>query len=167
MRTRSPSRAPPENGEDGSTARTPTRLPCARKAATSALVEVDLPTPGLPVMPMTCAVPEWGASAAMTSRSAGWASSTSDIRRATARGEPALADSTRAGTSTARGANRWCPSLSVGASGLGHADDEGVALAAATAQARGPHATTAALELEGEVQGEPGARHADRVAERD
>ena len=29
MRTRSPSSAPPENGEDGSTASTPTRLPCA------------------------------------------------------------------------------------------------------------------------------------------
>ena len=43
-----------------------------------------------------------GASAAITSRSAGWPSSTSEISRATARGDPALADSTRAGTSTVR-----------------------------------------------------------------
>ena len=57
IRTRSPSSAPPENGEDGSTASTPTRLPARRSAATSALVEVDLPTPGEPVMPMTWAVP--------------------------------------------------------------------------------------------------------------
>ena len=35
---RSPSRAPPENGEDGSTASTPTRLPCLRRAPTNALV---------------------------------------------------------------------------------------------------------------------------------
>ena len=42
MRTRSPSSAPPENGDDGSTARTPTRLPAARSALTSAVVVVLL-----------------------------------------------------------------------------------------------------------------------------
>jgi hypothetical protein len=61
---------------------------------------VDLPTPGLPVIPMMCARPVCGASAAITSRSAGWPSSTNEISRATARGAPALAASTRAGTST-------------------------------------------------------------------
>ena len=57
IRTRSPSSAPPENGEDGSTASTPTRLPAARSAVTSADVDVDLPTPGEPVSPTTCAWP--------------------------------------------------------------------------------------------------------------
>ena len=49
----------------------------------------------------------------------------------------------------------------------GHADDQGVALAAATAQRGRADAAAAALELEGEVQHDPGAGHADRVAERD
>ena len=78
MRTRSPSSAPPENGEDGSTARIPTRLPRARYAVTR-LVEVDLPTPGEPVSPMMWALWACGANAAITSRSDGWASSTSEI----------------------------------------------------------------------------------------
>src|SRR6476620_11297928 len=171
MRTRSPSRAPPKNGEDESTFRTPMLLPRSRNAPTRALVDVDLPTPGLPVMPMTWARPECGASAAMTSRSAGCASSTSEMSRATARGEPALAASTRAGPSTGRDALRG---LSVrdgtalaGGSGLRDADDQGVALATATAQGGGADPTAAALELERQVQGEAGAGHADRVPQRD
>src|SRR5690349_7008234 len=99
MRTRSPSRAPPENGEDGSTARTPTRLPCLRYAVTRADVDVDLPTPGEPVRPTTYAVPVSGARAAMTSRSCGDAPSTREISRATARGRPSLAWATRVETS--------------------------------------------------------------------
>src|SRR4051794_29710346 len=99
MRTRSPSRAPPENGEDGSTARTPTRLPCLRYAVTSADVEVDLPTPGDPVRPTTYAPPVSGASAAMTSLSCGEAPSTREISRATARGRPSLAWATSEATS--------------------------------------------------------------------
>jgi hypothetical protein len=43
---------------------------------------------------MTRARPVWGASAAITSRRAGWASSTSEISRATARADPALAAAT-------------------------------------------------------------------------
>ena len=87
IRTRSPSSAPPENGDDGSTASTPTRRPARAAArATSAEVVVDLPTPGEPVSPTTWARPAYGASAAITSRSAGRASSTSEISRATARG---------------------------------------------------------------------------------
>src|SRR5688500_10650953 len=107
---------------------------------------------------MTCAPPVCGARAAITSRRAGCASSTSEISRATARGEPALADSTRAGTSTVRGAKR---------SGLGHADDEGVALAPATAQRGRADPAAATAQLEAQVQRETGARHADRVPERD
>ena len=101
IRTRSPSSAPPENGEDGSTASTPTRLPALRYAVTSAEVEVDLPTPGEPVSPTTYASPVSGASAAITSRSCGDAPSTREISRATARGRPSRASATRVATSTA------------------------------------------------------------------
>ena len=53
MRTRSPRMAPPENGDDGSTASTPTRpsASAARSRPTSALVSVDFPAPGAPVRP--------------------------------------------------------------------------------------------------------------------
>ena len=44
-----------QNGDDGSTASTATRLPVARYAETSAEVDVDLPTPGEPVIPTMCA----------------------------------------------------------------------------------------------------------------
>ncbi len=53
IRTRSPSSAPPVNGDEGSTANTPTRRPDARNAVTKADVVVDLPTPGAPVRPTT------------------------------------------------------------------------------------------------------------------
>ncbi len=102
IRTRSPSSAPPENGEDGSTASTPTRCPCPRSARTSIDVEVDLPTPGDPVSPITRARPVCGASAAATSRSAGEASSTSEISRATDRASPSRARATSVSTSAAR-----------------------------------------------------------------
>src|SRR5689334_8547373 len=162
IRTRSPRRAPPENGEDGSTARTPTRRSAFRSSPTSAFVEVDLPTPGDPVMPTTWAWPAWGASAAITSRSSGDSSSTSEISRATARGSPSRARATRSGT--------LCPSLAVdrrATSGGGDAHDQGVALAAATAQRGRADATTATLELQRQVQHDAGTGHADRVAERD
>src|SRR5450631_245850 len=160
MRIRSPSRAPPEKGEEGSTARIPTRLPRARKAPTIALVKVDLPTPGLPVMPKMCARPVWGARADITSRNAGWPSSTNEISRATARGAPALAASTRAGTST--------DLLAISESSLlGDANDQGIALPATTAQGGRTHAATTALELQHQVQRDAGPRHADRVPDCD
>jgi hypothetical protein len=102
IRTRSPSSAPPENGEDGSTASTPTRWPCPRRARTSTDVEVDLPTPGAPVSPITRARPVCGASAAATSRSRGEPFSTSEISLATDRASPARAPATSAPTSTLR-----------------------------------------------------------------
>jgi hypothetical protein len=46
IRARSPSRAPPERLEEGSTASTATLRPAPRQAATSALSRVDLPAPG-------------------------------------------------------------------------------------------------------------------------
>src|SRR6478735_5185124 len=151
MRTRSPSSAPPVNGDDGSTARTPTRLSCRRSSVTSALVSVDLPTPGAPVMPTTWACPGCAARAAATSRSSGDSSSTSEISRATDRASPARARPTRSSTESA----------------LRDTHDQRVALAAAPAQGRGADAAAATLELEGQVQHDPGAGHADRVAERD
>ena len=99
MRMRSPSSAPPENGELGSTAITPTRFPRARNAPTSAEVVVDFPTPGDPVRPITCAVPEVGARSDITSATSGEPSSTHEMRRATARGSPARARATHSETS--------------------------------------------------------------------
>ena len=57
IRTRSPRSAPPEKGEEGSTASTPTRLPALRYSVTNAEVVVDLPTPGEPVKPTMWARP--------------------------------------------------------------------------------------------------------------
>ncbi len=81
MRTRSPRMAPPENGDDGSTARTatgwpppeaavgagpcagaepgsePTPRPRVRAMVMSRSVSVDLPAPGAPVIPTVYASP--------------------------------------------------------------------------------------------------------------
>src|SRR3712207_1751461 len=150
---------------------------------------------------MTWAEPVCGASAAATSRSAGLASSTSEISRATARASPSRARATRSATSTARRPRlprgvtgpgvwtampsevtqppRWrssaaCPEVlrppvnSRARSLLrGHVQDQRVALTAAAAQRGGTHATTAAAQLQRHVQHDPGAAHADRVAEGD
>src|SRR5688572_8079149 len=51
IRIRSPSSAPPEKGEVGSTATTPTRSPAARYAAATPASSVDFPAPGGPVNP--------------------------------------------------------------------------------------------------------------------
>src|SRR4051794_33448690 len=151
IRTRSPRSAPPENGEDGSMASTPTRFPSRRSAVTSAEVVVDFPTPGGPVIPTTCALPQCGASSAIAERRSGDSSSTRLISRPTARALPA----------------RACSTSSAADSGRRHPHDQGVALAAAAAERRRTDATAAALELQGEVQGDPGTGHADRVAEGD
>ena len=57
MRTRSPRIEPPEYGLDGSMATMPTRCPRARNSAVSRATSVDLPLPGTPVRPITCARP--------------------------------------------------------------------------------------------------------------
>jgi len=51
-RMRSPSSAPCVNGLDGSTEITPIVRSCARTCRTSALIRLDLPTPGGPVTPI-------------------------------------------------------------------------------------------------------------------
>jgi hypothetical protein len=59
MRMRSPRMAPPENGLDGSMATMPTLRPSARSVRASRATSDDLPQPGTPVMPTTCAWPVW------------------------------------------------------------------------------------------------------------
>src|SRR4051812_28107151 len=151
IRTRSPSSAPPLNGEDGSTASTPTRWPARLSSLTRALVAVDLPTPGDPVMPTTWAWPACGTRAAITSRSCGEPSSTIETSRATARDSPSRARATR----------------SAGSSAPRDTDDQGVALAAATAERGRADPATTTLQLEGEGEHDPGPGHADGVAEGD
>src|SRR3954467_8277647 len=157
MRTRSPSSAPPENGDLGSTARTPTRRPCVRNARTRAAVDVDLPTPGLPVSPTTRAPPAYGMSAAITSRNSGDAFSTREIRRPTARASPARARSTSAPTSGLPG--------TAGTSGR-DAQQQCVSLTPAAAQRRGTQAPAAPLQLVGESKCEARTGGADRVSQR-
>ena len=60
IRTRSPSRAPPVNGEVGSTATMPTVLSCRRYSWANWPTKVLLPDPGAPVIPTICAWPVWG-----------------------------------------------------------------------------------------------------------
>ena len=64
MRIRSPRIAPPEKGDDGSTAMMPTFRPRARALRASAAVSVDLPAPGEPVRPVTRAPPVRGKTSA-------------------------------------------------------------------------------------------------------
>jgi predicted aconitase with swiveling domain len=51
IRTRSPRRAPPVIGDDGSTATTATARPAVRSAPIIVATSVDLPAPGGPVIP--------------------------------------------------------------------------------------------------------------------
>src|SRR5262249_29335288 len=106
------------------------------------------------------APPVYGARAAVTSRSRGDASSTREISLATARGSPSRARETSAETSPA-------PRRRVPPASGRNAPDRGVALPAATAEGSSTDATTAALQLEREVEHDPGTGHADRVAEGD
>src|SRR3954451_7777543 len=165
MRTRSPSRAPPEKGDDGSTARIPTRFSARRSSPTRADVDVDLPTPGAPVMPTILACPACGTSVAVTSLSRGDSSSTREISRATARGSPSRARETRSVTTLPSSPSR-CNERREATSG-GNAEDQRITLTAATAQRRDPDTATAALELEREVKRDPGPRHPDGVSECD
>src|SRR5712692_8902681 len=57
---RSPRTAPPVNGLLGSTATTPTVLPCCRITCRSRSTRELLPLPGGPVIPTRCARPVWG-----------------------------------------------------------------------------------------------------------
>src|SRR5690606_37605562 len=93
MRMRSPSSAPPVNGELGSTATTPTVSPRARSAVISAETSVDFPAPGGPVMPMRRARPSRACSAWSSARAPGRSFSTIEIARASAGLLPALKSS--------------------------------------------------------------------------
>jgi hypothetical protein len=101
----------------------------------------------------------------------GWQSSTSEISRATARGRPCLCLRDQGGDvdGEALAAHRAGDASADGAcSGLrGHADDERVALTAATAEGSRADAAAATLELVGQVQGDAGTGHAERVAHGD
>src|SRR5436305_943771 len=69
MRARSPSSAPPVRFEVGSTASTATLRSAARQARTSSESSEDLPAPGGPVTPTTCAGASPPRAAGETSRS--------------------------------------------------------------------------------------------------
>src|SRR6266571_6107086 len=173
MRTRSPSSAPPLNGEVGSTARMPIRSPAARYAAASAQATVDLPTPGEPVRPITRAVPVSGAMAFMTARSSGERFSTREISRASARASPERAPAMRAsGSAGARCRRRRWSSAAPGGRGSAtarrrHLEQQRISLAAAAAERRRAEPAAPAAQLADQVQRYPRPRGADRVADRD
>ena len=89
------------NGEEGSTASTAMRLPRARNAWTSALVTVDLPTPGAPVRPITRVPACAGLRPSIVQRARGSPFSTQEMTLARARLSSALI---RAAKSPDRGA---------------------------------------------------------------
>src|ERR1700722_4701126 len=159
MRPRSPSRAPPLKGDDGSTASTPMRRPAARKARTSADVTVDFPTPGEPVSPTTRALPVKGAMPFITRRSSGASFSTSDTSRPRERASPALAAVISAsGSALPRGGRPRAPdAVSRSATGRrGHPQQQGVTLAAAAAEGRGAYPAAPAGQFVDKVQRDPG-----------
>src|ERR1700722_14228804 len=175
IRTRSPSSAPPVNGDEGSMASTATRSPCPRYEATSAPVTVDLPTPGDPVSPSTRACPVSGAATFRPARSWGAPSSTSDRSRPRARASPSRARSMAVagsrppawtGSATGPGSVTEEPSSATRGRG-GYLEQQRAALAAAAAQRGRAQPAAAAAQLVHEVQGDPGARRPDRVAQGD
>src|SRR5690242_5302519 len=101
----------------------------------------------------------------MTSLSCGDAPSTREISRATARGRPSLARATSVETSCITAPFREVRTTE--GSGLGYPHDQRVTLTAAAAQRGRADTAAAALELQGQVQHETGAGHADRVAQGD
>src|SRR5580700_8939607 len=170
MRIRSPSSAPPVNGDVGSTASTATRRPAARNARSSAPVTVDLPTPGAPVRPMIRAPPVSGRRSFMTERTWRESSSTSEISRARARMSPARALSSSAPVVSGTVVSGAVVSGAVVSATGGLAADpeqQGLTLAAAAAQTGGAEPAAAPAELVAQVHGEPGAGRADRVADGD
>src|SRR5215510_2931872 len=88
MRIRSPRIAPPENGEEGSTATTPTVRPRARATSASPRTSVLLPLPGAPVTPTIWARPVCGYRRVLRA-SARWPPDSAHVSpRARARVEP-------------------------------------------------------------------------------
>ena len=185
MRTRSPSRAPPENGDEQVDREHADALALCRKRGHQRAVEVGLADAGDPEAD--------DAGSCRRTAPAGHhlaqqrrASSTSEInrrpnahpprglrpRRDVTRRPPAHRSSSETDSLTDRSARlqgdpRTRTIRKSSPSGSGHLDDQGVALATAAAQGGDAGAATAALELEGEVEHDPGAGHADRVAQGD
>src|SRR5919108_6547417 len=93
MRTRSPSRAPPVIGDDGSTATTATGRSASRRTPISAATNVDLPAPGGPVIPTRWAFPATWYSRRSAASARGVRFSTAVRTRASARRSPAIAAS--------------------------------------------------------------------------
>src|SRR5262245_40990778 len=104
MRIRSPRIAPPENGEEGSTATTPTVRPRARAISASARARVLLPLPGAPVSPTICARPVFGSSRAQSAPARARPDSIHVSPRASARVEPSTICVASASTSDITGA---------------------------------------------------------------
>src|SRR5210317_1667127 len=92
MRVLSPKIEPPCKGDEGSTARTPTRFPRPIRNSPKASIKVDLPTPGTPEMPILRLCPLCGRqrsrSAAACLRCDGWLDSISVMALASARRWP-------------------------------------------------------------------------------
>src|SRR4051794_20536330 len=92
MRVLSPRMDPPERGLEGSTARTATLWPRSMRWSPNASMNVDLPAPGAPLIPMRAAPPVLGISPSSSSlaatRSAARLDSTSVIARASALRSP-------------------------------------------------------------------------------
>ena len=82
-------------GDDGSIATMPTRRPVRRISAASFATSVDLPLPGTPVMPTTCARPAWRKIASSAGRHSSSPASARVSSRAIARTSPASTPGTR------------------------------------------------------------------------
>ena len=128
---------------------------------TSADVVVDLPTPGGPVSPTTCAARRTARAPRPPRAARGPPSSTSEISRATASCSPRRARATRSATSGRRTASD------------GGQPAAGTRMIRASPWPPPPHSAAAPTppprrsQLQRQVQRDPGAGHADRVAERD
>ncbi len=72
MRVLSPRMLPPVRVDDGSTASTATRWPRSVSIVPSASMNVDLPTPGTPVIPTRVAPPDFGSSRTSSSCAFAW-----------------------------------------------------------------------------------------------
>src|SRR6266542_565897 len=98
MRMRSPSTAPPEYGDVGSTATTPTFLSFPRNVRTRRLIRELLPAPGGPVNPTTWARPVCGKVRATASTASASSSSMRDMIFPAARLSPRRSARTSSGT---------------------------------------------------------------------
>ena len=163
-----PSSAPPENGEDGSIASTPTRRPASPQRRDQGVGRRGLADPG---RAGDARRPGRGRCAGPARRSPRAARrlvlDQGDQPGDGARASPPRARLDEVGDRRPAARGAAASGRSSAGSGLRDTDDQGVALAAAAAQRSRTDAAAATLQLEREVQDDAGAGHADRVAERD